>query len=390
MKKVGIIGGGIAGLTCAYKLSQKGIKSIVFEKQLFPGGRLQWSGVIGGRALHPYTYDLIQELELGEVMVPLGLTDIAAILPDGNLIKMEDFPKMIQSFSPEEAAFFQKLSEFFAKESINVKNPSPGMRKLRDISFAEYMVDCPEKLKPMLGLELNFHWVKDWKEISAEYGVVCMAPFFTVIPKEEVYVFEENMIIITNVLAEKIGEAGSEVRTSTEVKKVEKANSGFTIHFEKDGKSKQEKVDKVVFAVPLTVTQEIFPELNLESDIKYVNSKCILVQGNLKPEYNRKALFLFPGHKSNLSMMLTMFPEEHRLFPLDPGKEVDLSSIYKEFRILDEVELIPAWPIIPHKAKVPELKSNIEGVFLCGDFYHFASHDTSVGTAEMVAELISS
>lgn len=39
-KKIAIVGGGIAGLTAAYRLSQKGIKSIVFEKEFILGGRL--------------------------------------------------------------------------------------------------------------------------------------------------------------------------------------------------------------------------------------------------------------------------------------------------------------------------------------------------------------
>jgi len=33
MKKVGIIGAGIAGLTCGYRLVQKGIPVVIFEKK---------------------------------------------------------------------------------------------------------------------------------------------------------------------------------------------------------------------------------------------------------------------------------------------------------------------------------------------------------------------
>jgi monoamine oxidase len=38
-KLVGIIGGGLAGLTCAYRLSQVGIPSILFEGSSRLGGR---------------------------------------------------------------------------------------------------------------------------------------------------------------------------------------------------------------------------------------------------------------------------------------------------------------------------------------------------------------
>lgn len=226
-KQIAIIGGGIAGLTCAYRLSQKGVKSIIFEKELMLGGRLQWSGIMAGAVLHPYTYRLAQELGLEDAIVRLRLTDPGLLMPDNTMMKMEDLPKMMQTFSPEEAAFFQKLGGFFAQNPIDVKNISPALSALKDISFEEFIRGCPEKLRPLLGLEFNFRWTQNWREVSAEYGAICVAPFFTVIPKEEVYMFEENMVIIANVLAEKLKRAGSEVRTDTEVTKVEKTGRLF-------------------------------------------------------------------------------------------------------------------------------------------------------------------
>ena len=41
--KVGIIGAGIAGLTAAYRLSKKGINSILFEKESNTGGKVEYA-----------------------------------------------------------------------------------------------------------------------------------------------------------------------------------------------------------------------------------------------------------------------------------------------------------------------------------------------------------
>lgn len=387
-KKVAVIGGGIAGLTCAYRLAQKGIKSIVFEKEFVLGGRLQWSGVIAGAGLHPYTHALVKELGLEDIIVPLHLTDIGALMPNGSLLKMEDFPQMMKNLPPLDAAYMQKLGGLINQQLIDVKNIPQEIKDLKDLSFEDYMAGCPETLKQMLGFELNFRWIKSWKDISAEYGLICIAPFFTSIPREEMYTFEENMVILANVLTDKIKTAGSEVRTSTEVKKVEKEGEKFKIYFESEKGLRAEEVDKTVFALPLSAAGKIFPELDLQEEIKYLDGKCILARGMIKQQYDRKALFISPGHRSNVALIFATDTTEHKIYPLDLSKGIDLSDIYEKFEILDEKDLAPAWPIVPPKAQIPGLRTKVKGAFLCGDFYHFTSHDTSVATAEMVAAMI--
>ncbi|MDO8524173.1 MAG: FAD-dependent oxidoreductase [bacterium] len=387
-KKIAIVGGGIAGLTAAYRLSQKGIKSIVFEKEVLMGGRLQWSSIVAGKLLHPYSLALIKELGLEELIVPLELSDVGAFLPDGNVMKMEDFPKAVESFSPQEMASFLQIKEFFEKNPIDAKNPFPNHPEFREISFAQYMKDCPERLKALLGVELNFRWVKDWNDISAEYGFICMAPLFVAIPLGEMYTFEENLTIITSVLTKKIKEKGSEVLTGSKVVSIKTVENKLKIEFETINGRKEEIVDNLIMAVPLPIIKEIFPEIKIESDIGYVNGKCLLVDGELGEKYNRKALFGLPGNPFNVCLLVSLNPKEHRVYPLDIEKEVRLDKIYNNHRVLGENELISAWPIVPPKGRIPGIKTNIKGVYICGDFYHFPSHDTSVATAEMVVEEI--
>jgi len=385
-----IIGGGIAGLTCAYRLSQKGIKTTLFEKESFLGGRLLYSGVIGGATVQPNSDNLVKELGLEEVRIFLDLSDMGAILPNGNFFPMEKSPEMMKSFSKEELLYWEKLIGFLRKNlsSFNVKNKrSSEIERLHQISFGEYIKDCPQKLLPLLSFEFNIRTVSDFNAVAADWGLHCLLPLL-VLFKKEVYTFEENLIVLANVLAEKIKEKKGKILTDCEVIKIKKKENDFEIFYQKREKREIEKIeaDKVVLALPLENIKEIFPEIAFESDIIYKKEKCIFLQGELK--YERKVFFGFPQNPANLALLIATIPEEHRFYLLDDSREARLDFLYRDWKVLDERIIESAWPIIPPGGRVPQLKSSIEGVYLCGDFYYFPCHDTSVATAEMVAEMI--
>jgi len=306
MNKVGIIGGGIAGLTCAYRLSQKGINATVFEKEVIFGGRIRFSVLVGGPTTHPISHALIVELGLEEGKIPLLFSNVG-IFGAGQLTKAEEFLKMIPSFPKEEIAYFQNFSKAVEKFTFNPKKfpATPEEKNLTEISFAEYTKDAPNWLRPILGLEYIALNVEDWAKTSASFGFGTQAPlvFF---PREEAYGFEENMEIVANLLTDKIRKAKSRVLNGVEVRRVEKTKRKFKIYFEKEGREEVEEVEKVVFATPLTVTQKLFPGLKIESNIYYTKGKCVFVKGRLKPEYDdRKLLFGVPGDPSNLAVAWT-------------------------------------------------------------------------------------
>ena len=64
MKQVGIIGGGLAGLTCAYALKRRGIESVVFEAAARAGGRDQAAPFLLSPDLFQNTFKLLDELGL--------------------------------------------------------------------------------------------------------------------------------------------------------------------------------------------------------------------------------------------------------------------------------------------------------------------------------------
>ena len=91
-KKIAVIGGGPAGLTCAYFLAQMGHKAVIFERQAKLGGMLRY-----GIPNYRFPKDRLDE-------------DIRAILSAGDIeVKYStliDTPEQIQAIRDEYDAMF--------------------------------------------------------------------------------------------------------------------------------------------------------------------------------------------------------------------------------------------------------------------------------------------
>lgn len=387
--KVAIIGGGLTGLTAAFRLLQKGVEPIVFEKEVLVGGRISYSVDIITEGLHKRFGEITQELGLGPLKRPLATNELGFLSADG-LIKAEELPEMLKSFPKKEVAAFQEMVGFALSLSFSPRNFSPELKELRKKSFDSYLgKKFSEKMKNLCIAPMNlFGLAEDLKNISADYGLFNIR-FCSEILAGKSYTFEgNNVLALIGVLEKKIKEISPEVLfTWTEVKKIKKAKKGFEIYFEREAKEEVMLVDKVVLTLPLSLIREIFPDLKLKGKFKYNDTKCILTRGKLR--YGRKAYVgIKTGNKANILFYSGIIPEEHHIYPFDSKKKVDLESIYEEYEILGEKDLKPALLFLPPGAVVPELKTEIEGVYLCGDFYFYPSMETAVTTAEMVAEMI--
>jgi protoporphyrinogen oxidase len=392
--EVGIIGGGLSGLVCAWRLTQKGIKSIIFEKESLIGGRVPFCGAVATERFQPRLISLIKELGLEALKLLLSKKEEGFILPDGSFLGLESLPKYaMKQLGFKGSFYFMKISRFVNKVRFDVTNPDPKLVKLRDISLDDYLKDYPEKIrKIVIEPMLIFAFETDFKKISADYGLSHLR-LGNELGSGKAFTFEESSVMaLTNILEMKIREAENEVLTLAKVKRVRKEGEKFVIYYEQEfyGKEKEKarEVDKVVFSVPLFIVQEIFPELELESDVEYRNSKCLVVDGELKWE-DRKFIIGMPNNPFNLRALFNVIPFAQLVYPLDETKPVNLDKLYKRYKIVQEKKLVPAMPVIGPKAKVPEVKSEkIEGVYLCGDFYYYPWLETAVTTAQMVAEMI--
>ncbi len=386
--KIGVVGGGLAGLTAAYRLAQKGQECLLFEKQAYTGGRVDHCVSVTTENFQPRLYKLLNELGLEEMKIPL-LPTALAMLMGTEFLKYEDFPKMVASLPIADQEYFQKIMGEVMANSFDIENPSPRLLELRKISFAEYLKDASGQFKGMIiDPMMDFMFMKDLdlSKISADYGLFHIR-FGMEMGSDQAYTFEENVKIVTNVLEKKIMDAGSQVYLSSPVQQVHPLDNGFEITFDQDGSLQVVQVDKVILSAPLPVIARIFPALNLSKDIFYEKTKCIFVDGKLKSE--RGIIMGVPANNiANLRFLFVAFPHEHQLYPMDIKKPINFDVLYDDYEILSEREIEAAYPLLAPGGKAPELATNIEGAFLCGDFYYYPTLDTSVRTAEKVAEMI--
>ena len=78
--RVGIIGGGVAGLAAAYELTKRGHYAEVFEQAPFLGGQASTFPVYGGQLERGYHHLFVSDTAITELIHELGLGDRLAWL----------------------------------------------------------------------------------------------------------------------------------------------------------------------------------------------------------------------------------------------------------------------------------------------------------------------
>src|SRR3989339_843780 len=344
--KVGIIGGGVAGLTCGYQLQKNNIKTIIWEKEPYVGGRNLYNiGAVSKGRLYKNSHKLIEELGLESLYTPLPSNNFGLIC--WRFMLKAEKTKSTMRFAPKKIRqFYADLMEKLEKMDFDLENPSAEIKELRNISFAEYIADFPKMIKLLVvDPELNFAFEPNYEKIAADYGLHLLKHGVQVVSGQD-YVFEENLLPLTNILEEKIKMANNIIHTSAEILKVEQTeNNHFIVNYKINGKVKYDR--KIMVSVR-------------EKDI------------------------------SNISMFATTMSHEHIIVAFDLEKEIRFKTLYKknEYEVISEKIIDRAWPVRPPKARVPELKTNVPGAYLCGDFYYYTLIETSIATANMVSKMI--
>ena len=96
MRKIGIIGAGLSGLTCAWRLTQKGIQVVLFERESYVGGRTLYSGAISSGDFDFRLNNLIKEFDLKELPIFLKSNEIGFYTEKGEMIDLNEFLKQIK------------------------------------------------------------------------------------------------------------------------------------------------------------------------------------------------------------------------------------------------------------------------------------------------------
>jgi protoporphyrinogen oxidase len=387
MKKLAIIGGGVSGLTAAYEAGKKNIDTVLFEKSSLPGGRLEYCVSVTSPEFQPKTYELIKELGLEGLSVPFS-PDLLGMFAQGKIMPYSELPKMIKSMPEDQQKIVNKIIGESLQSNFDPENPSENLKKLRDVSFAEYLKNCsPQTMKMFMEPMMIFTFLKkiNMNDFSAEYGLFNIR-FGMEMAKENVFTFEEGVRILADVLQKKSLNSGIKINLSSEVTKIEKTEKGFKIHYKRLSEEREEEAEKVLISTPSPSIEKFFPEIKIGKGISYSRTKCFLVEGKLKGD--KTVVMGVPGNQANLRFLFAGPYNTHYIYPSDNEKLVDMDTFYEEYNIVREEIIENPFVILAPGARLSGIKSNIEGAYLCGDYYYYPLIETSISTAKKAVEEI--
>ena len=271
-----IIGAGTAGLTCAYRLRQKGIAARVIEASTRPGGRMfslrnffpdNQLTELGGEYIdsgHATMRALVQELgltlnDLGAEKKPGGshtfffenriipadadLIDAfrpiaRAIAQDLKQMKVCEEEKMVVNYATPHAREIDRLSipEWFGKRGIS----GLPAKILRAAYVGEYGLEIDEQSSLNLLLTMGDETAEDEFRIFGESD-------------ERYHVAEGNDSVPTR-LAERLERP---VEFGTRLESIAADGSGFRLALQRDGTATEAKADILVLALPFTLLRQI-------------------------------------------------------------------------------------------------------------------------------------
>ncbi|HLA27247.1 MAG TPA: FAD-dependent oxidoreductase [Syntrophales bacterium] len=396
-KKVGIVGGGLAGLSCGYELMKQGIEVTVLEKTNWVGGRTR-SEIFEGHRInlgavwitpiydeHYVGYLKEFGIEKEELDVPvIGLNQLGLQYGD-KLTKLTKFSVAFSGiFSISELIRLLGVEKFIKKQRFDQESYTPELERLHKISAADFFRQrgfSERFVEKIVQPFTTMCGVSDPYSISAPYGLRLIGTGFQInkAPKS-------TMDIVARGLHQRLGDR---VMLGSSVNRIIQREGEFTIELTKNGEPDELEADILVLAVPIPVSNQLMPGLN--EDFSYGGYPTVVVKGRLKPGYRKFLGVMFPKAKNS-----------HNVFFLYTGREdpkvsyvhlykrpYDLSPFYESYEILQEFDWNPSSGA-PRPGQVfPNLKTHIKDVYICGDFLRYPCTDSALAAGKRVAHLIS-
>lgn len=279
-KAIAIVGGGIAGLHCAYRLKKKGVIATVYDASERLGGRMftdretfpeGMSCELGGEFIdtgHETMLDLARELSI-ELLdyseEDPNLTDIVAYL-DGQRLTTE---QILTGFAPIAAKIDEALATLTDQDDLFVYHDKPNGGAALDALSVSGWLDSIQAEGP----------VRELLEVAytIEYGLepdVCNALNLLFLISTSTTSFEvfggsderfrarEGNEAFPTLLARALDP--DQIKLNTALKAIREAPDGrYQLTFQRDRSSVEVTADHVVLALPFSILRELDVDLAL-------------------------------------------------------------------------------------------------------------------------------
>ncbi|MHA2281705.1 MAG: FAD-dependent oxidoreductase [Promethearchaeota archaeon] len=388
--RVGIIGGGLSGLVCAYRLQKAGIPSLLFEKEASLGGRVKTEIVNGvsiniGAQVFSRAYknliNLISELGLKGSVKKLS-TDEIIIFSNGKTYTPNT--KGLMSSGLFSRAEILRIPTLFLNKDypeLTIPPDKAVFKKFHNTSWRDYLVKkkfpvtvIDNLIDPLAKLITS----RDSSKVSAAHGI-----FLGLELMKPPTVLEGGLGKLIECLELKIRK-NVEILTSSRVERIEPHNLKFIVTYNQKGTNRNKELDIIVSSIPIPEAKELFPEL-LNLDMEYASITQLTVEGQ-KHSVFQKAHIIVPNIYNNSILFCVGKREVSSVFTED--ENYDLNVIFRKHQVIKKVIHKYAHPIIQPNQTIPCLFCDTRNIYLCGDYYYYPSLETAVVTGHMVAEKI--
>jgi len=388
--EIGIIGGGLSGLVCAYRLQEAGFSPILFEKEATLGGRVKTEIIndvpinVGAQIfnrVYKNLMSLILELELKNAVKKLP-TDQIVIYTQGEVYHPNAKSLFSTSlFSKSDVLRVPTL--FFDVDSFKLTVPPEEefFNKLHHISWRDYLLEkgCPTNIiENLIDPLAKYIASSNSSQISASYGKFLGLEFI-----KPVNVLEGGLSKLTEALKSRI-EQNVEILVCAEVEKIELIDGKFSLTYKQDGTGKDMNLDILIASIPLPELNDLFPDLS-DIDLEYASLIQLVVEGKKHASF-QEAYIIVPNITNNSIVCCIGNARVSSVFVDD--EEYSLAPIFQEYNIIKKVYHKYAHPMIRPNIQIPSIFPPIRNFYLCGDFYYYPSLETAVVTGQLVAEKI--
>lgn len=284
--RVGIIGGGIAGLTAAYELTRRGCSVTLFEKEAVPGGQVR-TFALGEQQLEGFYHHIfLSDTEIIDLLRELGLSHKLRWFPSrvGYFIsgRMYDFvtPLDLLRFSP--LPLWDRLRVGLVSLSLQRRR---SWQDLEGITAREWLVKhagakaCETIWEPLLrgkfgpyAGDIGMAWL--WSKMRLRFGSRRGLGW-----GEKLGYLEGSFFQVIKALVTAISEGGGTIYLGNQVRRI-KVEGGSVKELEVRGMSFL--FDVVIAALPSPLFQGLVPELpeDLSRSLKatpYLSALCLVL-----------------------------------------------------------------------------------------------------------------
>ena len=384
MTRIGIIGGGLAGLVCARKLVEAGLRPIVLEKERQLGGRTATEVIDGipidvGAKTFSKSYrrfrELVDALGLKPQIKRVPMLQ-EAIYTDGRVLSLANILSS-DVFSRQELLQIAKLS--LGGGGITWP-PNDSFDALHRLSWREQLEAegyGPGILSNFIDPLARLVTHTDSAGISAAFG-----RFLASLMNAPKFVLADGFQVVIDALERQLV-SRAKIVTGIAVQCIVPEQGHYSLQCIASGQPSELALDVVVSTVPIPILNRLFPALPVTCS--YARSVHLVVRGRRKPVLGD---IYFLATTANDYGVLSCIGNQAVTTVLAKDTDYRLEFLFDEYEVIRELRYDYGIALMTPGCAVPPLEPGPEGLYLCGDFYYYPSVEASVVSAETVAQRI--